>query len=151
MKANEFVEKFGWDNTEIFLNKSLPVQQKYFRKLKTPCGELVDAKELMNELLLHKIKAKINQIGFENLKDFLNTLEVDIDAFGGCIVDNCYSLRIKRLVESHEVVERCGGIDAAKEKLKYFINWLAEDWTHAEFAPEIGKFKQAIADVESCQ
>lgn len=57
---------------------------------------------------------------------------------------------LKRLVESHNVVSQYQSLDAAKERLQYFINWLAEHWTHAEFAPEIAKFKQAILDVESC-
>ena len=57
---------------------------------------------------------------------------------------------LKRLVESHSVVSQYQSLDAAKERLQYFINWLAEHWTHAEFAPEIAKFKQAIFDVESC-
>lgn len=57
---------------------------------------------------------------------------------------------LKLLVESHDVVNQYPSLDAAKERLQYFINWLAEDESHAEYAPEIGKFKQAIADVESC-
>lgn len=60
-------------------------------------------------------------------------------------------LELKRLVESYNVVSQYQSLDAAKERLQYFIKWLAEHWTHAEFAPEIAKFKQAIADVETCQ
>ena len=62
-----------------------------------------------------------------------------------------FSQDLKRLVESHNVVSQYQSLDAAKERLQYFINWLAEHWTHAEFAPEIAKFKQAIADVEACK
>ena len=48
---------------------------------------------------------------------------------------------VKRLVESHELVESYGGLNGAKVKL----NSLHDEST---FKP---KLKQAIADVESCK
>ena len=76
---------------------------------------------------------------------------VHFDDFKGVMDESDVCIHdIKRLVESHSVVSQYQSLDAAKERLQYFINWLAEHWTHAEFAPEIAKFKQAITDVESC-
>lgn len=50
---------------------------------------------------------------------------------------------IKRLVESHELVEKHGGLISAKEYLKgNFIQYHMSAYA---------RFKQAIADVESCQ
>lgn len=48
---------------------------------------------------------------------------------------------LKRLVESHELVEGCGGIDVVKQHLK--------DGNVFRFE-EKPLMKQAIADVESC-
>ena len=48
---------------------------------------------------------------------------------------------LKRLVESHELVESCGGLQSVGEKL-----------THGMYESRavIDRLKQAIADVESC-
>jgi hypothetical protein len=49
---------------------------------------------------------------------------------------------LKRLVESHELVESCGGLESVGEKL-----------THGMYESRavIDRLKQAIADVEACQ
>lgn len=49
---------------------------------------------------------------------------------------------LKRLVESHELVEACGGIDVVKRHLKEGNVFRFE---------EKPLMRQAIADVESCQ
>lgn len=51
---------------------------------------------------------------------------------------------LKRLVESHELVECYGGIDAARLCLKSKYREVSTPKTHA-------RLKQAIADVESCK
>jgi len=141
MKATEFVKKFGLDNAEKFLNKSLPIQQKHFRKLKAPCGGVIDAKELMNEVVSVKIKIKINQIGINNLKEFIRVFEVDTSTFGTTIVNECYIAKLKRLVESHELVEKLGGLDDARDE---YFNCVQNNEASSYIA-------QAIADVEACQ
>ena len=49
---------------------------------------------------------------------------------------------LKRLIESHELIESCGGLESVGEKL-----------THGMYESRavIGRLEQAIADVESCQ
>ena len=51
---------------------------------------------------------------------------------------------LKRLVESHEIIEKFGGLDGAKKKLNSLciFRWIT---------PEITALEQAIADVEACQ
>ena len=61
---------------------------------------------------------------------------------------------LKRLVESHELVESFGGLEMAKESLKnlpseYQSYTMTRDDTGA--TTQSFKLKQAIADVESCQ
>ena len=69
---------------------------------------------------------------------------------------------LKRLVESHELVECCHGIDEAKELLeeiqseKWCYNLLTNTCVASAYAPSdelsihYKDLKQAIADVESC-
>lgn len=57
--------------------------------------------------------------------------------------DHCVNINdLKRLVESHELVESCGGLESVGEKL-----------THGMYESRavIARLKQAIADVEACQ
>ena len=55
-------------------------------------------------------------------------------------------LEIKRLVESHELVDVEGGIDQVKDTFSFAFKHGADELT------EYGKrLKQAIFDVESCQ
>ena len=51
---------------------------------------------------------------------------------------------LKRLVESHEMVESYGGLEDAKKELQRqsILRWIN---------PETEALRQAIADVESCQ
>ena len=55
----------------------------------------------------------------------------------GCFMDD-----LKRIVESHDLVKSCGGLDSVGEKL-----------THGMYESRavIDRLKQAILDVESCQ
>ena len=50
---------------------------------------------------------------------------------------------LKRLVESHELVEKLGGIETAKKELQRqsILRWIN---------PETERLRVAIADVESC-
>jgi hypothetical protein len=54
---------------------------------------------------------------------------------------------IKRLVESHDLVESYGGIDEAKD---FISPYGAEQLNKKIYSPML-RIKQAIADVESCQ
>lgn len=60
---------------------------------------------------------------------------------------------LKRLVESHELIESCGGLDAAKHELitlqKHLNNTFG--WVTVITEEKIDRLKQAILDVESCQ
>lgn len=51
-------------------------------------------------------------------------------------------IELKRLVESHDLIESCGGLESVGEKL-----------THGMYESRavIDRLKQAILDVESCQ
>lgn len=51
---------------------------------------------------------------------------------------------LKRLVESHELVERVGGIEVAKNKIKANAVWFDGGSVF------LNTLKKAIADVESC-
>ena len=53
-----------------------------------------------------------------------------------------FFIDLKRLVESHELVESCGGLQSVGEKL-----------THGMYESRavIERLKQSIVDVESCQ
>ena len=69
-------------------------------------------------------------------------------------VDSDFVKDLKRLVESHELVESFGGLEMAKESLKnlpseYQSYTMTRDDTGA--TTQSFKLKQAIFDVESCQ
>ena len=51
---------------------------------------------------------------------------------------------LKRLVESHELVESKGGIELSKKEVRQrsIVRWVD---------PEVERLREAIADVESCQ
>ena len=55
-----------------------------------------------------------------------------------CLVD------LKRLIESYKLVESCGGLDKAKEKVKVNAVWCNDGSVF------LNTLKQAIEDVESC-
>ena len=52
--------------------------------------------------------------------------------------------KLKRLVESHELVESKGGIELSKKEVRQrsIVRWVD---------PEVERLREAIADVESCQ
>ncbi len=66
-----------------------------------------------------------------------------------------YIDEIKRLVESWDLVELCGGLKLAKRILKkaytQFNTMVSVVWNDKPFQCTIQKLEQAIADVESCQ
>ena len=69
-------------------------------------------------------------------------------------VDSDFTKDLKRIVESHELVESFGGLKMAKESLKnlpseYQSYTMTRDDTGA--TTQSFKLYQAIADVESCQ
>lgn len=61
--------------------------------------------------------------------------------------------KLKRLVESHELVASRGGLCAAKHDLITFQKHLNNTfgWATITTSEKIDRLKQAIADVESCQ
>lgn len=61
---------------------------------------------------------------------------------GGKVIRDQNLINLKRLVESHELIESCGGLQSVGEKL-----------THGMYESKavIERLKQAILDVESCQ
>lgn len=61
----------------------------------------------------------------------------------GCIENSVSRTDVKRLVESHELILRCGGLHMAKADVMDLDGW-------EKTSPHWVKIKQAIADVESC-
>ena len=62
-------------------------------------------------------------------------------------VDSDFTKDLKRLVESHELVELTGGLEMAKSVLDIEINA-----KHYEYdASKVTQLSKAIAGVESCQ
>lgn len=53
-------------------------------------------------------------------------------------------VRLKRIVESHELVESKGGIELSKKEVRQrsIVRWVD---------PEVERLREAILDVESCQ
>ncbi|WP_179995578.1 hypothetical protein [Acinetobacter sp. YH16053] len=91
----------------------------------------------------------VKKFGFEHAKYLLEdtTLEyfaVHSQCAGKYFEDTVCVNDLKRLVESHELVESFGGLDAAKKELNRLsvLRWIN---------PETEKLRAAIADVESCQ
>ena len=97
MKPNEFVRKFGWEESKEALNHVAWCEGSYCTKIKHGC--------------------------IKNNHD--------------CCVDVS---DLKRLVESHELVESYGSINQAKQAI-------IDGNNHCMFID----LEQAIADVESCQ
>lgn len=81
---------------------------------------------------LLSITSKMNMRGlvFASLEDGDN-LDFEVD-------------ELKRLIESHELVELYGGVDKSHE-------FALSVWRSNKNDPFIENMKQAIADVESCQ
>lgn len=94
MKANKFVEKFGWKDSKICLLNCASPEDKWLMRQ----GELI--------------------------------CDQDFDD-------------LKRLVESHELVELYGGVGQAK----FWVDMMAGA---DSMQKKIDRVNQAIADVESC-
>lgn len=100
----------------------------------------------------------VKEYGFEKAKKLINEAPKDADCFmfgqvfgyaktitdKGLRDDEVRLYDLKRLVESHEIVEGFGGLDAAKKELsrQSVLRWVN---------PETERLRSAIADVESCQ
>lgn len=85
------------------------------------------ANEFVRKYGIDGAKAKVDQSGIlSDLGDKLSIFDEDL----------------KRIVESHELVESCGGLHPVGEKL-----------THGMYESRavIDRLKLAIADVDSCQ
>ena len=83
-----------------------------------------------------KASGFVKKFGWEEAKAFLS-LDSDVEiVYTASLFDD-----LKRLVESHELVEKHGGLDKAKLKVKLNNAAMLETSKH---------LKQAIADVESC-
>lgn len=96
------------------------------------------ANEFVKEFGLNAFRLSV---GFVSTRRYLVVYEDEIDftdeirpSHGECVFD---SSEVKRLVESHELIEKLGGLNEAKIYVP--------DGYKSE------RLKQAIADVESCQ
>ena len=86
----------------------------------------------------------VNWYGGKTSFKFLRVKEQTISVHSG---DQPYDFHIdalKRLVESHELVESKGGIELSKKEVRQrsIVRWVD---------PEVERLREAIADVESCQ
>ena len=132
MKANEFVKKFGWDYAkDILKNKRSWIDKKSGRKLTD------------NSFVL-KSKTYEYAIGTLYMGNFS---DYDENSYR---VDEVNLLLLKRLAESHEIVEYIGNdLDGAKQVYAF-----TKDCVHIAMRDRmipVIRLKQAIADVESCQ
>ena len=91
----------------------------------------------------------VKEKGIEVAKDVVADYPYSPTFYNGSMDD------LKRIVESHELVEKCGGIDACKRKVdkqkqkpsKRFICWVDCNGKNVT----VYEMLQAIADVEACQ
>lgn len=126
MKANEFVKKLGVEVAKKVLSGSPSNAQSYqdgyyFRT--SP------------EFLFHN--------GFHHWEMTTNNGKWFKDkGFSPILIDD-----LKRLVESHDLVESLGGLEKAKELLVEVAN---RDHRYAQYF-EKPALEKAIADVEACQ
>ena len=78
----------------------------------------------------------VKENGIEKCKRILDDLTEQGHAGG-------FYEELKRLVESHEFINECGGLEHVKNLIATKLHWFDVD--------AIIKTNQAIADVESCQ
>ena len=83
----------------------------------------------------------VKKFGWEEAKIICNGV------FTGVVCYKWVELNIddlKRLVESHELVESKGGIELSKKEVRQrsIVRWVD---------PEVERLREAILDVESCQ
>lgn len=92
----------------------------------------------------------IKKYSIDKAKELVSSI-VNTISVGGVVCDPCFITdegehisynTLKRIVESHELVERYGGLEKAKLRC-YPAKHLTMESYH--------KLKQAILDVESCQ
>lgn len=88
---------------------------------------MIEPKEYIKKYGIRR--AKIRSKGLEH-----------VTLFGG---DRHKPAELKRLIESHELVERSGGLERAKEHT-LVLALIEED-------EQLKRLQQAIADVESCR
>ena len=109
MKANEFVEKFGWDKAKEVVSFTSNVCE--------------DPTHFDSDLDIY-----VHSDDFKGVMD-----ESDV-----CIGD------LKRLIESHELVESYGGLESAKKFVGSEYRKLSQPKTY-------NRLCEAILDVESCK
>ena len=90
-----------------------------------------------------KANEYVKKFGWERVKHCKKPSSRDnFFIVGGEVIRDQDLIDLKQLVESHELIECCGGLQSVGEKL-----------THGMYESRavIERLKQAIADVESCQ
>lgn len=105
---------------------------------------IVKANEFVKKFGWGEVIKFVGWYGGDTSFKFLKVKEQTISVHSG---DQPYDFHIddlKRLVESHELVESCGGLESAKKELQRqsIFRWIN---------PETERLREAIADVESCQ
>ena len=70
--------------------------------------------------------------------------------------DNDFNNDLKRLVESHELVEKVGGLLSAKANINEMVvdsgsGYVSDGAKLYDYDFSFGSLRKAIADVESCQ
>lgn len=118
MKANEFVKKFGWCVARDVLSKAPLCAHKF---------DVVDGK------VIYLQKVEDSLYWYNQPRKQYDHFSMDCEKY--LLAD------LKRLVESHELVEVYGGLDKAKTRC-YPAKHVTMESYH--------NLKQAIADVESC-
>lgn len=131
MKENEFVKKFGINECKNILNgRKSWVDKKSGSKLTDNSFVLVSKKYEC-------------AIGTLYMGDFL---DYDENSYRSGEIN---LLLLNRLVESHELVNECGGLPAAKAHLEILADRCANGGLES-IRGQYKNLKKAIADVESC-
>ena len=123
VKANEFVKKYGWEHAKDVLNG---------------CKSWIDRKSgnvLSDNSFVIDSRTYEHAIGTLYMGEFTNYCEESYR------VGEVNLLLLKRLIESHRIVESLGGLEKAKIRC-----YLEKHVTMESY----NKLKQTIEDVESC-
>ncbi|WP_312969757.1 hypothetical protein [Acinetobacter gerneri] len=95
----------------------------------------------------------VKKFGIEKAKEFLDLPSYTVDQLlmlqSGLRCDE-----LQKLVESHELVEKHGGLVSSKKYLKFLQSsvdiGLYHGLDNVDYKTEIPEMEKAIADVESC-
>ena len=135
MKANEFVKKFGWDEIYNFIKNPL--------KLDSETEFLLNySDKYLNPIQLKQDEFEQNELaGFCEKEWYWVSRWFDKND-DEILENNFVSIAdLKRIIESHELVDVFGGINGARKELANLCDNLVD----------CAYLCQAIADVESCQ